>query len=206
MKTPDRRWLMRAAVALVLLAAVFAGWRLLKPKGLPEGIVAGNGRIEAVEIDVAAKIPGRLRDILVDEGDFVKAGQVVAHMDTETLLAQRAEAEARLQEATNAVDIANSQLVQRQSERTAAAAALRERETEVVSAQRRFARSDTLAREGATPIQERDDDLDVAVGVAHPRIADQYLDRPRHRHGRHRRTERGCPGEQDVASRHASRC
>lgn len=44
--------------------------------------MTGNGRIEAVEADVAAKPAGRVAETLVNEGDFVKAGQVIARMDT----------------------------------------------------------------------------------------------------------------------------
>ena len=36
-------------------------------------------RIEATEVDVAAKYPGRLATVNVNEGDEVTAGQVVAH-------------------------------------------------------------------------------------------------------------------------------
>jgi acetyl/propionyl-CoA carboxylase alpha subunit len=57
-----------------------------------EGFVNGNGRIEATEIDVATKLPGRIEDILVREGDFVTAGQPLAKMRLETLEAQRDEA------------------------------------------------------------------------------------------------------------------
>ncbi|HJV40085.1 HlyD family secretion protein [Caulobacter sp.] len=158
MKATSRQWLVRGAVAATIVAAAFFGWRLLRPRELPEGVVSGNGRIEAVEIDVAAKSPGRVRDILVDEGAYVKAGQVVAHMDVDVLQAQRAEAEAQLQQALNAVEIANSQVIQRQSERAAAFAQTRQRQAELDAARRRLARSDTLAREGATAMQERDDD------------------------------------------------
>ena len=158
MKPIDRRWLIRGGAIVLVAIAALAGWLLLRPHGLPDGIVSGNGRIEAVEIDVAAKSPGRVRDILVDEGEFVKAGQIVAHMDTDVLQAQRAEAAAQLQQALNAIEIANSQVVQRQSERAAAFAVTRQREAELDAARRRLARSDTLAREGATAMQERDDD------------------------------------------------
>ncbi|MES2897237.1 MAG: HlyD family efflux transporter periplasmic adaptor subunit [Pseudomonadota bacterium] len=157
--TINRRWLARGAIAVLAGAAAIAAWFILRPHDLPAGIVSGNGRIEAVEIDIAAKIPGRLTEVLVDEGDYVKAGQVVARIDTAALEAQRAEAEARLKQAVNAIDIANSQLAQRQSERSAALAAVRQRETELRAAGLRLGRSETLAREGATSVQERDDDL-----------------------------------------------
>lgn len=52
------------AVSLVLAGAAAAGWMLLRPKALPPGFAAGNGRIEAVEIDIAAKSPGRLLEVL----------------------------------------------------------------------------------------------------------------------------------------------
>lgn len=34
-------------------------WWSLRPSGLPPSIVAGNGRIEATEIDIATKAPSR---------------------------------------------------------------------------------------------------------------------------------------------------
>lgn len=86
---------------LIALAAgiAFIVWKYLQPKNLGEDFVSGNGRIEAVEIDIAAKAAGRIKNILVKEGDFVTAGQVVALIDTEVLDAQRREAEANLQRA-----------------------------------------------------------------------------------------------------------
>ncbi|WP_066681802.1 HlyD family secretion protein [Caulobacter sp. CCH9-E1] len=158
MKATSRQWLVRGGVVAAVVVVAFLGWRLLRPPALPEGVVSGNGRIEAVEIDVAAKTPGRVRDILVDEGAYVKADQIVAHMDTDVLQAQRAEAEAQHQQALNAIEIANSQVIQRESERAAAFAGTRQRQAELDAARRRLARSDTLAREGATAMQERDDD------------------------------------------------
>ena len=74
------------------------------PEKLPDGFASSNGRIEATEIDVATKLAGRILDELVDEGDFVTAGQVVAHMDTESLQAQRREAVAKLGMAKSAVE------------------------------------------------------------------------------------------------------
>src|SRR5689334_2489916 len=37
-------------------------------ESMPEDIVKTNGRIEAIQVDVAAKYPGRLVDITVEEG------------------------------------------------------------------------------------------------------------------------------------------
>ena len=57
-------------------------------KTLPEGIVKTNGRIEATQVDVAAKYPGRLVDITVEEGSEVKAGQVVGRVSSPEYEAQ----------------------------------------------------------------------------------------------------------------------
>ncbi|MGE4341232.1 MAG: HlyD family secretion protein, partial [Pigmentiphaga sp.] len=68
-------------------------------------------------------------------------------------------------QARNAVQIAESQVAQRQSERAAALAAVRQREAELNAARKRLARSETLAREGATAVQERDDDQAQVEGA-----------------------------------------
>jgi HlyD family secretion protein len=93
-----KRWFKWIAVALILVAAaIFVCQRYFVKTD--EGLARGNGRIEATEIDVAAKIPARIREILVHEGDFVTAGQVVVLMDTDSLNAQLREAEAQHQSA-----------------------------------------------------------------------------------------------------------
>lgn len=172
-----KKWLFRIAVIVAIAFVAFIGWRLLKPKGLPEGIVSGNGRIEAVEVDVSAKSPGRIADILVGEGDFVKAGQVVAHMDVAPLRAERAQAVAQLAQAANGIDIASNTIAQRESDRAAAAAVVQQRLAELNAAHKRLQRSETLAREGATPVQERDDDeaqvesARATVGAARAQLA-----------------------------------
>lgn len=160
-----KTWVVRGLIVAAVLVAGLLLWKTLRPSGLPEGIVGGNGRIEAVDIDIASKSPARIRDILVNEGQMVKAGEIVAQMDTDVLKAQRAEAEAQLAEAQNAVSVAETQVAERQSERAAAMATVRQREAELSASRKRFARSETLAREGATPMQERDDDKAQVEGV-----------------------------------------
>jgi len=44
---------------------------MLQPQQLGEGFASGNGRIEAIEVDVATKLAGCLAELMVDEGDFV---------------------------------------------------------------------------------------------------------------------------------------
>lgn len=92
------KWLLAAVVVAVGIAGGYA-WYRLRPPGLAPGFVSSNGRIEATEIDIATKYPGRIDEVFVREGDTVNAGQVVARMDTQELLAQLHEAQAQAQEA-----------------------------------------------------------------------------------------------------------
>lgn len=177
--TPQLKKMLIAAV-LVAIAAVSGGaiaWSRLRQSGPGEGFVSGNGRIEATEIDVAAKLGGRVQDILVSEGDFVTAGQTLARMQVQTLEAQRDEARARQQQSIAGVASAQAQVAVRESDLQAALALVTQRETELDAAQRRLARSETLAREGASSGQELDDDrarvrsMQAAVVAAKAQVA-----------------------------------
>jgi HlyD family secretion protein len=147
------------AVVVVLVAgAAFYAWRSLRPQGLPVGFASSNGRIEATEIDVAAKLAGRIREILVKEGDLVAAGQVLARMDTDVLQAQRREAEAQLQESLVAVETAKLVVTQREAEKVAAQSVVKLRAAELDAAEKRFVRTEPLAKEEAVTPQQVDDD------------------------------------------------
>ncbi|PKL25282.1 MAG: hemolysin D [Spirochaetae bacterium HGW-Spirochaetae-2] len=152
----------KTILALVILTIVAAGgfyaWDRFFNTNHLQGFASGNGRIEATEIDVATKLPARVSEILVREGDFVEAGQVLASMQVETLEAQRDEARAQYQQALNAVTSAEAQVALRESDKMTMQAMVVQRESELDAAQRRLARTEMLAVEGAAPIQELDDD------------------------------------------------
>lgn len=156
--TNRAKQLLAVAVVAVAAAGAFAAWWYLWPAGLPPGIAASNGRVEATEIDVAAKIAGRIKEIHVDEGDFVTAGQRLARMDTATLEAERRESEAQLQRATIAVETAQNLVRQREAEREADIALVAQREAELDGAQRHFERSSALVPRRDIPVQRLDDD------------------------------------------------
>lgn len=169
---------MKWALILVgVVVAVAALWWALRPAGLPEGIAAGNGRIEATEIDIAAKIPGRIVDILAREGDFVQAGAVLARMDTQVLRAQQAEARAQVRQAENAYLTAQSIVAQRESELAAAQAVVAQRRAELDAAKKRLRRSLALVGEGAASRQQLDDEraqmlsAQAAVSAAQAQVA-----------------------------------
>lgn len=151
------KWVVAAGLAV----AVIGGWLLLQrmdADALPAGIASGNGRLEAVDIDIAAKTGGRLSDVLVSEGEFVERGQVLARMDTAQLDARRLEAEAQIERARIAIDTAGSLVRQREAESEAAQAAIALQEATRDAAERRLARSEALARSNAISQQVLDDD------------------------------------------------
>ena len=88
--------------------------------GLPAGIVSGNGRIEADEIDIDTKFAGRIAEMLADEGDMVKGGQVLARMDTRDLEASLKKSEAQVLQARHALEEARANVVQQTTQVTLA--------------------------------------------------------------------------------------
>lgn len=173
----SRIWLVRGAIAAVLIGAGYLAWLWLQPPGVPAGFAKANGRIEATDIDIATKIAGRVKQILVDEGDIIAAGQVLVKMDTEVLEAQKREAEAQLKRAVIGIDTAKAQVVQRKAEKDAAVAVVAQRRAELDSAEKRFKRSEQLAKTGSGSIETLDNDraryegAKAAVSAADAQVA-----------------------------------
>lgn len=153
-----KKKLIPAAIVLALAAGGWYAWKKTQNSGPGEGFASGNGRIEATEVDVAAKLGGRLQTLLVDEGAFVKAGQKLAEMQVDVLNAQRDEARSQHAQTLTSVVSAKAQVTARQSDHAAAQAVVAQRESELDAAKRRFTRSQTLSAEGASSMQELDDD------------------------------------------------
>ncbi|MDH2089772.1 HlyD family efflux transporter periplasmic adaptor subunit [Rhizobium pusense] len=153
----SKKGLLIGLAVVVLAVAGYFAWSKLTAEGLPSGFVASNGRIEAVEIDISTKTAGRLRDILVREGDFVKTGQVLAQMDTAQLEARKRQAEAQLRRAKIAIDTAHSLVAQREAEKTSALAVVEQRKAQLDSASKTNARSKQLLTGNAVSQQIVDD-------------------------------------------------
>ncbi len=148
-------------VSGILVALAVAGgavWLSMPRSGPGEGFISGNGRIEATEVDVAAKLAGRVQEIMIREGDSVQLGQPLAQMQSTALEAQRDEAQAQSQHAVHAVASATAQVAMRVSDVAVARAAVGQRASDLDAAQRRLARTETLTKDGLTPVQELDDD------------------------------------------------
>ena len=101
-----------AAAAVVVIgggAGGFFFWRQYEASLLPAGIVATNGRVEATQVDISIKIPGRVVEITPHEGDMVSPGEVLARIDT-------SENGAQLDQAKAAAELARQTVATRQAE------------------------------------------------------------------------------------------
>lgn len=156
-QTKRKQTIVKWIIVIAVLAGLWFAWQAMTKDELGDDFASGNGRIEATEINVATKYAGRVEEVLVEEGAFVRAGEPLARMQITTLEAQQDEAQARLDEARQTVATAAAQIALRQSELAAAEAVVKQREAELAARRSRFERTRMLSREGAASKQELDD-------------------------------------------------
>ncbi|HUN98757.1 MAG TPA: HlyD family efflux transporter periplasmic adaptor subunit, partial [Bradyrhizobium sp.] len=146
-----KRGLLIFALLLASGAVGYYAWLHGRP-ALPPGIASGNGRLEADEIDIETKFPGRIARLFADEGDMVKAGQALALMDTQDLEASLRKSEALVQQAQRSIDAAKATLAQQK--------------TQVLLAQQEIARTRSLVDKGFATretLDQRQQQLDGAL-------------------------------------------
>jgi HlyD family secretion protein len=168
MRRPRRR-LRRRWLFLVLLpaAAAVGYWWLSSQPALPPGIVSGNGRLEADEVDIDTKFAGRIAKMFADEGDVVRQGQVVAMMDTQDLAATLKKDEALVDEAQRALDEAKANLTQQQ--------------TQVTLARQELNRSAALVPKGFATVEQLDQrHQQMAAAIAGLDAAEQKVHEAEH--------------------------
>jgi HlyD family secretion protein len=89
-------------VLLVAVAGGVLGWRITHPAADPD-IIRLSGNIELTEVDLSFKLPGRLVELAVSEGDDVTPGQLIARMDSNELKQQQAREGAGVESAESAL-------------------------------------------------------------------------------------------------------
>ncbi|CAD5256028.1 putative HlyD family secretion protein [Alteromonas sp. 38] len=164
-------------LVFLLIVLVVLGFRAFFGSTEPEGVASSNGRIEAIEIGISAKVAGRVEEIFVDEGEQVEAGMLVAKLDTTTIRGQLRQANAQRVQAQSAVAAADMAIAQRESEKVALQAALIQTEAELKAAQAHARRTNELSKTGAVSKQLAEDNLTTvesakaAVNAASARLA-----------------------------------
>lgn len=113
-----KNWIV-GGLLLILIIAIYL-WKVPQTDELPDGFAVGNSRIEAIAVDIATKNGGQIIQIVVAEGEWVKAGQVLAKMDSSELEADLRVAEANLLHTQQSELYANAIVIQRNSELTLA--------------------------------------------------------------------------------------
>ncbi len=84
------------ALAVAALVAAAVWYETGRRNGQTPGTIAGNGTVEATEVDLAARISGRLLAVGPREGEAVKKGQEVAVLEAAELEALVAQARGNL--------------------------------------------------------------------------------------------------------------
>ena len=126
---------------------------------MPLGIASGNGRIEADEIDIDTKFAGRIAEMLADEGDMVKARQVLARMDTRDIEASLKKSQSQVEEAQQALEEARANVVQQT--------------TQVTLAQQEYDRTSTLVQRGFATYELLDQRKQALTGATAALVAAQ---------------------------------
>ena len=152
--TPPSARAARLAGPLLILAAIaFIGWGLWQAS--KQVAVPLQGLVEARTLNVVSKVTARVESLAAREGDSVKAGAVVARLDSPELRA-KVEQAAAVQSAADA----NRNLVQigaRQEDIRAARAMSDKAEAASQLAQKTFQRINALYKDGLVPLQRNDE-------------------------------------------------
>ncbi|QQR73059.1 MAG: efflux RND transporter periplasmic adaptor subunit [Holophagales bacterium] len=149
--SPWRRTVVALAVLLAVAAAIAGLYHLLSRPALDRV----QGEIDATEVRVTAKVPGRVLEMRVREGQHVSAGELVARLATPELGAKRDQAEAARRAAEAQSRKAESGA---RREEIRAAEALWQRATRAEELTRlTFERLDRLQRDAVVPTQRRDE-------------------------------------------------
>lgn len=134
----------RMVAAVLLLAVLVILFYLLRRDGAGTGGVRVSGNIEVTAVEVSFKIPGRVKERLVDEGEAVTAGQFVARLDEEDLLLEAAQRRREV-EAMGAT-LRELQLGFRSEEIAQADAAVKRARADAERLEADFARQESLLR------------------------------------------------------------
>ena len=170
-----------AIAALVLLVVAVTAYLYTNSRARDAGgLIRVSGNIEVTEAEVSFKIPGRVVERLVSEGEAVKAGQIAARLDDAELVREASlrkadvqavqAALAELEAGSRPEDIAQAEAAARQAqarldeleagsrpeEVAAAEAAAQRARSEAARWQGDFERIRQLHEEGVVPAQQLD--------------------------------------------------
>ncbi len=150
---------MKRAIPVLILLVLAGGvaWYLLRPAGGDPGAVTVYGNVDQRKVDLAFIDAERIAEVLVEEGETVKPGQVLARLETRRLRDRVAESEAAVAAAAAAWERLKNGT--RPEEIDQAKSAVAAAEAEAAYAQQQFQRYDGIWRNSkgvAVSIQDVD--------------------------------------------------
>lgn len=141
---------MRRIVPIIAGVALLAGCG----RSADNGPIKLTGTVETTTVAVSFKVPGRLKERLVDEGQQVQAGQIVARLEDDELKDER-RLRAADQQAAQAA-LADLKAGSRKEEIAATAATLARLRAEADRASQDAARAEALFKKEVIPRKELD--------------------------------------------------
>ena len=159
-KKKSSKWIIWGLAGLLVLLIIIAA---IKARQKPKGevvevekvqlrdiheIVSASGKIfPETEVKISSDVSGEIVELYVDEGDSVKAGQVLARIDPEAYASA-------VESASAGVSVSRSELARSQSAIDNAKAQVAQVESQVENARRMHERNTTLKAEGVISAQE----------------------------------------------------
>ena len=158
----------RIFVLLGILLIIALCWYFISTKR--SGDLQLIGTVDANEVVVSSRIPGRIQTLAVDEGDDVKAGQLIATIQSDDLAAARNAAEAtaagekyQMQQARDTERQlgggTSSQVLNAEAQLRAAQATLVQAQAQYAHQQADTSRAVALANQGVVSEQSRDENV-----------------------------------------------
>jgi HlyD family secretion protein len=141
-------------VLLLVAAAVTIWWWREHQSGADESLLTLQGNVDVREVNLAFKVAGRIQALNVDEGDAVKAAQLVASLDKRYFDDDLGQIRAQQQNA--AANLARLEHGSRPEEIAQAKARLNEANATQSRAHQDFKRYDSLVGQGAVSQQNYD--------------------------------------------------
>lgn len=154
-RTRTRPWMRAILIVGALLLAIIAALTLwTRPAPEPGVFLRVSGNIEMTDAEVSFKIPGRVAERLVSEGETVQAGQLVARLDAGELGQEVALRGAEIRAAAAA--LAELETGSRPEEIAQAEAVVRRAQADVARARAEFRRLKTLYEQENVSVQDYD--------------------------------------------------
>ncbi|HWR42659.1 HlyD family secretion protein [Sporomusa sp.] len=150
-KTINKKKLIGIAGLVVAIIVCGGLWWWIKYAGV---VSTDDARVKGTIVAVSSRVSAQIDEIMVNEGDEVQAGQVIAKLDSKELEAQVAQARANLTAAQ--AKLAGIKAGNRPQQVAQAEAGAEQAAANLENAQKMYERSDTLYKEGAISAQQLD--------------------------------------------------